>query len=134
MYKFFTAALVLVLGAQAIQIEAELEKAAAKKAAPFPAPKSCGVKPKVNPLMETCSNKIFAKLDKDGSGDVSNKEAFEALYCLNKFGFLEGGQEEADHMYEAFAEAAGKAKKLTKAKFLKLLAHDEHEEPAPAKK
>ena len=72
MYKFFTAALVLVLGAQAIQLDAEAEKAAAKAKLPFPAPKSCGVKPKVNPLTEKCNNKIFAKLDADGSGDVSN--------------------------------------------------------------
>ena len=54
MYKFFTAALVLVLGAQAIQLDAEVD---ADKPAPaftktgFPIPK-CGKKPKVNPLKE----------------------------------------------------------------------------------
>ena len=72
MYKFFTAALVLALGAQAIELDAEKGKAAAAAASamPFPAPK-CGKKPAKNPLNEKCNNKIFAKLDKDSSGDIS---------------------------------------------------------------
>ena len=57
MYKVITAALALALGAQSIQVQAELEANLETEVmwdgAPFTLPK-CGAKPKKNPLKEHC--------------------------------------------------------------------------------
>ena len=77
MYKVITAALALALGAQSIQIQAELEANLEAETevmkwdgAPFALPK-CGTKPEKNPMVIKCHNKVFSLLDKDGSADIS---------------------------------------------------------------
>ena len=47
------------------------------------------------------------------------KEAYNAIYCLEMFGFIH--EEEAHHMYDDIVAARGKDKKVNKTEFWKMM-------------
>ena len=82
--KVFSAAL-LAIGAAAIRLEDF-------SYLPFAAPKQCDSIPDGLDDWE-----YFNMMDHDDSGDISSREAFEALYCAVEWGVYT--QEYADFMY-----------------------------------
>ena len=110
--KFFAAAL-LAVAASAVQLQN-------KDAKPFPDP-TCPAKPTKEEQDAAKANpeKVFDKIDADGSGKISPQEGYNALFCAVEWGFINKDQAIAAGKY--LLKAAGDDKLLSKTEAKKAL-------------